>query len=78
LDALKSSGIVSQFFNKPPKIITPLRSERLPETEPNDFNSVKEFEEATNVDVVVTIDVPESSNAPSDTCPESERSHEPV
>jgi hypothetical protein len=72
LDALKSSGIVSQFFNKP------LRSQRAPEPlpEPDDFKSVKEFEEATNVDVVVTIDVPESANEPSDTCPESPRSNE--
>ena len=81
LDVLKTSGIVSQFFNKSAKVITPLRSERSPlpepEPEPDDFNSVKEFEEATNVDVVVTIDVPESS-APSDTYPESERSREPV
>ena len=77
LDALKSSGIVSQFFGKPTKIITPLRSERSPEPvpEPDDFDSVKEFEEATNVDVVVTIDVPES-NEPSDTYPESQRSNE--
>lgn len=79
LDVLKTSGIVSQFFNKSAKVITPLRSERSPlpepEAEPDDFNSVKEFEEATNVDVVVTIDVPEP-NAPSDTCPESPRSNE--
>jgi hypothetical protein len=79
LDVLKNSGIVSQFFNKSAKVITPLRSERSPppepEAEPDDFNSVKEFEEATNVDVVVTIDVPESSG-PSDTCPESQRSNE--
>lgn len=77
LDALKSSGIVSQFFNKSAKVITPLRSERSPEpeTEPDDFNSVKEFEEATNVDVVVTIDVPETSSEPSDTCPASQHSN---
>jgi hypothetical protein len=78
LDALKHSGIVSQFFNKSAKVITPLRSQRSPETEPepDDFKSVKDFEEATNVDVVVTVDVPEESNAPSDTCPESQRSNE--
>lgn len=78
LDALKHSGIVSQFFNKSAKVITPLRSQRSPEAEPepDDFKSVKEFEEATNVDVVVTVDVPEESNAPSDTCPESQRSNE--
>jgi len=73
LEALKSSGIVSQFFNKTAKVITPLRSER--ESEPEDFKSAEEFKEATNVDVVVTIDVPEAS-APSDTCPESEDSRE--
>jgi hypothetical protein len=82
LDVLKNSGIVSQFFNKSAKVITPLRSERSPlpepEVEPDDFNSVKEFEEATNVDVVVTIDVPEQANEPSDTCPESQRSNEPA
>jgi hypothetical protein len=78
LDALKHSGIVSQFFNKSAKVITPLRSQRSPEAEPepDDFKSVKDFEEATNVDVVVTVDVPEESNAPSDTCPESQRSNE--
>jgi hypothetical protein len=76
LDALKSSGIVSQFFNKPAKVILPLRSQRSPEPEPDDFKSVKDFEEATNVDVVVTVDVPETSNELSDTCPESQRSNE--
>lgn len=78
LDALKHSGIVSQFFNKSAKVITPLRSQRSPEAEPepDDFKSVKDFEEATNVDVVVTVDIPEESNAPSDTCPESQRSNE--
>lgn len=79
LEALKSSGIVSQFFNKSAKVITPLRSERSPErdAEPDDFKSAEEFKEATNVDVVVTIDVPES-NEPSDTYPESQRSNEPA
>jgi hypothetical protein len=76
LDALKSSGIVSQFFNKPAKVILPLRSQRSPEPEPDDFKSVKDFEEATNVDVVVTVDVPETSNELSDTCPESQHSNE--
>ena len=78
LDALKHSGIVSQFFNKSAKVITPLRSQRSPEAEPepDDFKSVKDFEEATNVDVVVTVDIPEESNGPSDTCPESQRSNE--
>jgi hypothetical protein len=75
LDALKSSGIVSQFFNKSAKVITPLRSER--DAEPDDFKSAEEFKEATNVDVMVTIDVAES-NEPSDTCPESPRSNEPA
>jgi hypothetical protein len=80
LDALKSSGIVSQFFNKSAKVITPLRSERSPEPppEPDDFKSAEELKEATNVDVVVTIDVPESANEPSDTYPESQRSNEPA
>ena len=69
---------MSQFFGKPTKIITPLRSERSPEPlpEPDDFSSAEEFKEATNVDVVVTIDVPESTNEPSDTYPESRRSDE--
>jgi len=78
LEALKSSGIVSQFFGKSAKVNTPLRSERSPESEPDDFKSAEELKEATNVDVVVTIDVPEAVNEPSDTCPESQRSNEPA
>lgn len=70
LDALKNSGIVSQFFNKSIKIITPLRSQRTPPPEEEkQFESVEQFKEATNVDVVVTVDTPTET---SDTYPESE------
>lgn len=71
LDALKHSGLVSQFFNKSVKVITPLRSERSPVED--DHISVNSLEDITNVDVVVTVDAP---NVPSDTCPESEHSRE--
>jgi len=76
LEALKSSGIVSQFFNKTAKPVIPLRSQRSPEpTLEDDHISVDNIEDITNVDVVVSVDVPEAS-APSDTCPESEDSRE--
>jgi hypothetical protein len=76
LEALKSSGIVSQFFNKTTKPVIPLRSQRSPEpTLEDDHISVDNIEDITNVDVVVSVDVPEAS-APSDTCPESEDSRE--
>lgn len=74
LDALKHSGIVSQFFNRSVKIVTPLRSQRSPEPEKKE-----EFVTAKSVEEVV-VDIPETtsvvSSAPSDTCPESEHSHE--
>lgn len=76
LDALKNSGIVSQFFNRSAKVVTPLRSQRSPEPEKEeDFVTVKDVEE-------VVLDVPETnsvvSSAPLDTCPESECLHEQV
>lgn len=72
LDALKHSGLVSQFFNRSAKVFTPPRSTRspAPSKEEDDFKSVEELQEATNVDVIVTVSVP------SDTCPESECSRE--
>lgn len=76
LDALKTSGLVSQFFNKSIKPPAPLRSQRSPEpTIEDDHKSVDDIEEITGVDVIVNIEVPEVSG-PSDTCPESEDSHE--
>ena len=62
LDILRSSGLVSQFFNKSVKVITPPRSHRSPEPE----------------EVVVDIPETHSivSNAPSDTYQASEHSHE--
>jgi hypothetical protein len=64
LDILRSSGLVSQFFNKSAKVITPLRSQRSPEPE----ELVVDIPENTSV----------VSNVPSDTYQESEHSHEPA
>jgi hypothetical protein len=76
LDALKTSGIVSQFFNKSVKQFPAPRSERSPEPAVEDEHIyVDTIEDITNVDVVVSVEVPEAS-APSDTCPESEDSRE--
>ncbi len=76
LDALKTSGIVSQFFNKSVKQFPAPRSERSPEPAVEDEHIyVDAIEDITNVDVVVSVEVPEAS-APSDTCPESEDSRE--
>ena len=82
LDALKNSGLVSQFFNKSVKVVTPLRSQRSPEPPPvveeeDDFVTAKSMEEISNVDVMVTVDIPEST-APSDTCQELGYSREPA
>jgi hypothetical protein len=75
LDALKSSGIVSQFFNRSAKIISPLRSQRSSEPEKDD-----EFVSAKGVEDIV-LDIPENlstTSEPLDTYPESEHSHEPA
>ena len=77
LDALKHSGIVSQFFNKSVKLISPPRSQRSPDPTPE----VKEEDEKKTEEEVV-VDIPETnslaSNAPLDTYQESEHSHEPA
>ena len=78
LEELRSSGLVSQFFNKSVKVNTPLRSERSSsshsEIEDN-FVSAKSFDD-------VVVDIPETnilvSNVPSDTYQESGHSHEPA
>lgn len=83
LDALKHSGLVSQFFNKSVKVMTPPRSTRSTtpvseeEFKEEEFVTAKSMEEIPGVDVMVTVDVP-IVNEPSDKSPESEHSREQV
>jgi hypothetical protein len=83
LDALKHSGLVSQFFNKSVKVMTPPRSTRSTtpvseeEFKEEEFVTAKGMEEIPGVDVMVTVDVP-IVNEPSDKSPESEHSREQV